>query len=742
MLRFLLVTMAFLAHSLAAQEPTLITLDRIHQSNDFSSQGFGPIRWLKDGSGYTTLESSQNGGRDIVSYGPKSQGRTILVAADKLVPKGRRSPLSIADYVWSDNGKRLLIFTNTARVWRYHTRGDYWVLNLASGELKQIAPAFEPQRLQFAKFSPDATRVAFVYKNDLFVESIGDSKQTRLTNNGTSTLINGTFDWVYEEEWGLRDGFRWSPDGKKIAFWQIDSSAVSEFVLINNTQGLYPKLTHIPYPKAGEKNPSARVGTIAATGGKITWVDLPGDASENYIARMDWAHNSDELLIQHVNRLQNTICVMLASSSSGQAKEVFRDEDPAWCEVCDDVVWLGSGKSFTWISEKDGWRHVYVISRDGKNVRVATPGEYDVVSIAKIDEAQGFIYFIASPDNATTRFLYRTPLAGGKPERLTPEDRGCHAYQISEDSRWAIRTWSTFSQPTRVDLVKLPSHEVVRNFVANEALMEKIAALKLGPEEFFKVDIGQGTQVDGWCIKPPQFDPKKKYPLLIYVYGEPAGQTTQDRWEGSRGIWHRMMAQMGCVVVSLDNHGTPAPRGRAWRKSVYRKIGILAANDQAKAVRGLLKKWALIVPERGGVWGWSGGGSMTLNALFRFPDLYKMGIAIAFVANQRYYDSIYQERYMGLPKDNVAGFRDGSPITHAKNLRGDLLIAYGTGDDNCHYQNCEALVDELIKHGKEFRMMSYPNRSHGIYEGAGTRKHLFTMMTKYIEEKLINRTAE
>ena len=360
-----------------------------------------------------------------------------------------------------------------------------------------------------------------------------------------------------------------------------------------------------------------------------------------------------------------------------------------------------------------------------------------MISIQHIDDEGGYVYFLASPDDATQLFLYRARLDGsGDLERLTPQPRGTHAYKISPNGRYALHTWSSLGVPEQVELVELPSHRTLRTLADNGALRQKLASLELGHDEFFRVDAGDGVVLDGWRITPPDFDPSKRYPLLVYVYGEPAAQTVVDRWGGFNYLWHHMLAQQGYVVLSMDNRGTPAPRGAAWRKSVYGKIGITAPIDQANALRALQAKWPWLDPTRTGVWGWSGGGSMTLNALFRYPELYRMGIAIAFVANQRFYDTIYQERYMGLPSTNEQGFVDGSPITRAHRLEGDLLLVYGTGDDNCHYQNCEALVNELIRHDKPFDMQIYPNRSHGIYEGENTRRHLYTTMTRYVQEHL------
>jgi len=732
------------------ESPSDLTLDRLFKSGEFRSKGFGPARWVDGGTGYTTLEPSRartvgpapsrekQGGRDIVCYETASGKRTILVPAARLVPSGEEKPLHIADYHWSPDGKKLLVFTNTKRVWRYHTRGDYWVLDLERHELRKIGRSLEPSTLMFAKFAPDSRRVGFVCKNDLFVEDLAGGTIRRLTDTGSDRLSNGTFDWVYEEEFSLRDGFRFSPDGRWIAYWQIDAAGIETFNLINNTDTTYPRLKPVLYPKAGTTNPSCRVGVIPAEGGETQWLAVPGDRRENYIARMEWAANSDEVVLQQFNRLQNTNRMMLGRRDSGEVRVILTERDDAWVEVHDDLKWLEGGERFIWVSERDGWQHAYIVSRSGDEVLCLTPGPYDVIRIVHVDDAGGWLYFIASPDSAAKRFLFRVSLDGrGEAKRLTPEGAGgTHSYQISPDAAWALHTASSFGVPPTVSLVRLPSHRRIRVLEDNEALGSRIDALDRGEESFFRIAISDETELDGWMIKPPGFDSKKRYPLLFYVYGEPAGQTVLDRWGGQYYLWHLLLARKGYVIVSVDNRGTPAPRGRAWRKCVYEKVGLLPSQDQAAAARAICARWPWIDPARIGIWGWSGGGSMSMNAIFRYPDIYSTAMAIATVPDQRLYDTIYIERYMGLPQTNREAYRLGSPITFADRLEGNLLIVHGTGDDNCHYQGVERLINELIRHNKKFTMMAYPNRGHSIYEGENTTRHLFTLLTGYLEENM------
>ncbi|HUP90073.1 MAG TPA: DPP IV N-terminal domain-containing protein [Longimicrobiales bacterium] len=724
------------ATTVEAQRPVDAELRRIFASREFEGARFGPARWL-DGDHYTTLERSTAAfGFEIVRYDAGTGARDIYVGAAQLTPPGATAPLQIADYSWSGDGNRLLIFTNTAKVWRDNTRGDYWVLDRATGKLQKLGGSAPASTMMFAKFTPDGSRVGYVQQGDIYVQDLNSGDITRITSNASHTLINGTTDWVYEEELYLRDAFLFSPDGSKIAYWQFDMSGVRDFLLINNTDSTYSYTIPFQYPKAGTTNSSVRVGVVNTSGGNTTWIKLPGDARENYIPRMAWA-GPNEVVVQHQNRQQNTIHVMLANASTGDARVLFTEQDSAWIDVT-DVTWLDANR-LLWVSERDGWRHAYAIGRDG-SAKLLTTGSYDIVTGRRggtgIDVANGFIYFIASPNNATQRYLFRTPIAGGNAQRLTPASQpGTHSYSISPNVHWAIHTTSTFDRPAVIDLVELPAHRVVRTLIDNQPLRNAVSPLIHRPTEFFKVNVG-GAELDGWMILPRDFDASKKYPLFVYVYSEPASQTVLDSWGGERALWHRMLADQGYIVVSIDNSGTPAPKGRAWRKSAYANIGVLASREQADAVRALAGSRSYIDSTRVGIWGWSGGGGATLNALFRYPDVYKMGMSVAPVPDLRLYDTIYQERYMGLPQQNVEAYKQSSPITFAEGLRGNLLLVHGSGDDNVHYQGTERLVNRLVALNKQFEFMAYPNRSHCICEGPGTTLHIYTLLTHYLLDHL------
>ncbi len=722
-----------------------LTVDRIFTQDEFQEEKISPIVWSKLGGTYFTLKQSgkEAAGQSLVRIDAASGTETIVVSAEGFMPPGESKPLAIDGFAFSTDESKLLIYTNSRRVWRHNTRGDYWILDISTRDLKKLGGDASPSTLMFAKFSPDGTRVAYVRENNLYVQDVRSRQITALTTDGSARIINGTADWVNEEELSIRDGYRWSPDGRSITFWSFDTTGVEDFHLIDYTQGTYPRLTSFPYPKVGMTNSASRLGVVPAAGGAVRWLALPGDPREYYLPQMEWFRDGSALLIQQMNRLQNVNCVWRWDLNTGAIETVLTETDAAWLENENPIRWLKQAAGFLWLSERSGWRHAYRASADGQEFSAITAGPFDVMSVEAIDEARGVLYFAASPDNPTQRDLYRVPLGGGQPERLSPVNQpGWHTYEVSPDAQWAIHRCSTFTTPPVVELIRLPDHSVVRVLTDNARLREKLATLHRPAAEFFRVEIGDGLLLDGWCLKPPSMNPSSKYPLLFHVYGEPHGQTVRDAWQGSRGLWHWMLAQQGYLVASVDNRGTNAPRGRAWRKCVHRQIGILAPEEQAAATRALLKQWSFADSSRVGIWGWSGGGSMSLNALFRYPDLYHTAIAVAPNADQRLYDTIYQERYMGLPADNVDGYRLGSPITHAPGLTGNLLLVHGTGDDNGHYQGTEKLINELIAHHKRFTVMPYPARSHAISEGRNTVPHFYSLMTDYLRVHLLAQKKE
>ncbi|HWW39048.1 S9 family peptidase [Pedobacter sp.] len=693
------------------------------------AQNKGEINWTKEGNSYYEIS-----GGEIISLTLPKNDRKTVIPASILGMKGLNE-YNIKSFKLSDDGKKALIFTNSKKVWRYETRGDYYVADLANNTIIQIGKTQPASSLMFAKFSPDGTKVAYVSKHNLYVEDLTNGTSKALTTDGTDRLINGTFDWVYEEEFDCRDGFRWSPDGQSIAYWQLDARKIKNFLMINNTDSIYPFTIPVEYPKVGEDPSSCKVGIVDVNTAKTSWIPVPGDNIQHYIPRMDWIPGSNDIILQQLNREQNESKLFVANAKTTAVNNIYTETDKAWIDAGEEWKWLNNNKEFIWVSEKDGWKHYYRISKDGKSQTLINKGNYDVIESLLIDEKNNQFYFIASPNNATQKYLYKTKLDGkGKLEMVTPSVLpGTHHYDISPNGVYAFHTYQNANLR--------PISEWMNLTTGNPFTMDGSITNQLGrtqpPKnkvEFFKVKTEDGIELDGWMKKPDNFDQTKKYPVVFYVYGEPASQTVTDTYGAGRDfLYAGDMAKDGYVYISLENRGAPAPKGREWRKSIYQNIGRLNIRDQAMGAKKVLE-WSFIDKSRVAVWGWSGGGSSTLNLMFQYPDIYTTGIAIAAVGNQLTYDNIYQERYMGSPLKTKEAYIKGSPITYAKNLKGNLLYIHGTGDDNVHYQNAEMLINELIKNGKVFQFMAYPNRTHSINEGEGTSRHLALTYTKFLQQ--------
>ena len=790
------------------------------------------------GDAFVRQVNSKDGvqGRDVVFETPQGEQR-VVVSAKELIPRsdptdptsiveGAR-PITTSSYELSHDSNLLLVYTNTRRVWRRNTRGDYWIRDRKNDIFRKLGGDFAPESsLQFAKLSPDGTRVAYVCKNNLYAEDIVSGKTIQLTFDGSSDVINGTFDWVYEEEFDCRDGFRWSPDGRQIAFWRLDTTQEPEFAMLDDV-GLststgasrvsvaqingdfqisgqdssvsdetsstpasgfvdrgrlksYPTLVTFKYPRVGCANALVSIGVVtlptstddnwdAASSTRFVQFD---DSEEYYLPSMEWYGDGVGLVIQKTPRSQRRCDVYAIDSETLEPKFLFGEADPdgAWQTIY-PLYTFHDGDRFLRVSERDGWRRYYLSSFS--NLERLTPITLegaDVIDFVAFDydangEERG-VYYYASPDNATRRFLFWASLDGVNKRVEIADDSnevahgrpwGYETWTISADSNLAICRRSAFGEPSRIDLVRLDGAQAteIKLLRDNNNLREKLAQRHFGPIEFFNVEIdercdfedgadapNEKVSVDGWAIFPDNWDPAspEKYPVLVYVYGEPASQTVIDSWGGSTYLYHRAIAQRGCVVLSFDGRGTPAPKGRKWRKRIYQKFGAVGRSDQAAAFRSLIAT----VPfankldlDRVGVWGWSGGGTSTLNMMFNYPDLYKCGVSIAPVPDYRNYDTIYQERYSGLITETPESYELGSPITYASKLEGVLLIIHGSGDDNCHYQTTECLINKLIASGKDFEAFTYPFRSHSIFEGNGTTLHLRKKTMKFWEQNLL-----
>ncbi|MDD3063375.1 MAG: DPP IV N-terminal domain-containing protein, partial [Massilibacteroides sp.] len=536
----------FIAAQVSAQHSGGLDLKQVLSGKMIETKGFGRVNWLKDGESYSRIEKNKETGEmELVSYRAKDNVRQVLIPSSMLKDPFSGKQVGIRSVSWSDDNTKVLIYTNTKRVWRYDTRGDYWVLSLVTGQLRQLGKEMSEASLMFAKFSPDASKVAYVSGNNIYVEDVETGKITPLTTDGNLTVVNGTFDWVYEEEFGCRDGFRWSPDGTYIAYWQSDTEGTGVFDIINNVDSIYPSIVHFPYPKAGTTNSAVRVGTVPITGGKTIWIAIPGDPRNHYIPRMEFIPDSRELFIQQMNREQNTNKVWIAEAGAEMPAHLFTDSDAAWVETNDHITWLKDNRYFTWESERNGWRHLYRVSRDGKEFVPITQGEFDFIRQVGIDKEKGLVYFTASPENYTQRYLYSARLFGkGEVKRLSSSNQaGQHNYDMSPTGKWAVHTFSNAVTPSVIDMVSFPGHCSVRVIEENKLAAEQYKTLGLSPKVFLKVRSGD-LLLDAWMIKPKDFDATKKYPVIVEVYGEPASATVQDVWGGG-DLWNQYMANLG-----------------------------------------------------------------------------------------------------------------------------------------------------------------------------------------------------
>lgn len=689
-------------------------------------------KWSRDGNQYYTIQSGE-----IVRVSMPDQASTTVLSKADLSTQSIQQQVSPEDFSISEDGGKILIYTNTKKVWRYHTRGDYWVYDVHSKALTQLGKGLPASSLMFAKFSPDGTKVAYSSGHNMYVEELATHRIKQLTKDGTDRIINGTFDWVYEEEFGARDGFRWSADSKKIAFWQVDARSIRNFLMINNTDSIYPYTIPVEYPVVGQTPSAVKIGVINTDNDKITWMQIPGDNREHYLPRMEWASN-DQVVVQQLDRKQQVSTLFLANASTGTAHPFYKEQSDTWVDIKsrwhedNPIGWdfIEQGKAFLWVTEKDGWRHIYRVDMEGHE-KLITKGDYDILDLLTVNEKEGYVYFMASPDNATQNYLYRTQLNGsGKAERVSPaEEQGIHSYNISPNGKYAEHSFSNANTFPIKDWVALPSNKVIGQKPLARTLPADFPKVK-----YIQIKTDEGVVMDASVTLPANFDSTKKYPVVFYVYTEPGSCTVKDSWGNGRNfLYQGDMQGDGYIYISIDGRGTPAPKGAAWRHSIYKKVGILNIHDQYEAAKKVVA-WPFVDKDRVAVWGWSGGGSTTLNLMFQHPDIYKTGIAVAAVANFLTYDNVYQERYMGLPSDPDNTYKSASPLSHAGGLQGNLLLIHGSGDDNVHYQNAEMLINELIKHDKIFSFMEFPNRTHSISEGEGTSKFLSHLYTQYLQE--------
>jgi len=716
-----------LAGPLAAQgvgAPPL-TVHAIWGSPEFASD-LVDVVWMPDGKAFTTIDGDASGNTDLYRVDAVTGAKALVVRGADLVPPGAVKPVAIEEYQFSGDGSKLLIFTNSARVWRENTKGTFFVWEFAARRLVPVST--RPGYQQFAKFSPDGRRVAFVRDDNIYVTDLATGVETAITRDGGENVINGTSDWVYEEELDLRDAFRWSPDGRRIAFWRLDQTAVRPFYLLNQ-DSLYPALVPVRYPKAGTPNSEVKIGVVEIVAGRTSWVDLGAD-KDIYVAAMDFADSSGTLWLTRLNRRQNRLDLLLADAATGAARVIMTDVDSAWVDA-NQPRWIDGGKQFLFVSARDGYDQVYLFNRDGALVRRVTPGGWDVGELYGVDERKRAVYLSGAIDGPLGRQLLRVGLDGRGLARISTEP-GTHGARFAPTFTLYVDTYSRAGVPP-VQTLRRADGTLVRTVADNAKLREKVAALGLNRPEFITVKTPDGVELNAWIIKPKGFERTRRYPLLMNVYGGPGSQTVTDGWGGPNYLWHQMVAQDGYLVASVDNRGTGG-RGARFMKMTYLHLGRYEAADQIAAARWFAAQ-AYVDPARIGIWGWSYGGYMTSLSMFRGAGVFKAGLAVAPVTDWRFYDTIYTERYMRTPQENTAGYDESAPLTYADSLRGSFLLVHGTGDDNVHFQNSVRLVERLETANKQFDMRIYPNRTHAI-AGGSTRENLYGLFTSWLKAHL------
>jgi dipeptidyl-peptidase-4 len=722
-----------LALSATAQTRKELTVERIWGQPSLSGTLTTGLQWSPDGKWLSYFQRTGQGRdakTDVWVMEVASGERRVLLDSEKLQPLlvpagpaggdrqqtglGRLAPQR---YFWAPDGNALLFVSD----------GNLFWFDLKTQAAKRLTSDKKP--LQDPKISPDGRWVSFVREYNLWVVDVGTGKERQLTRDGREELMNGQLDWVYPEELDIRTAYWWSPDSSQIAFLQMDERPVTKYPLVDF---LTPtgETEWMRYPKAGDPNPVVRVGVVSLKGGRARWMDT-GAEKDTYIPRVNWLRDSKRLAIQRLNRAQTKLELLFADTASGKSQVIISEEDAYWINLDDDLYFFADAKlgGFLWSSERDGYRHLYLYDLSGKLLRQVTNGLWEVSQVTRVDEKAGAVYFVATEKSPLERHLYRLEFGGGVASRLTRED-GTHSINMAPDAGHYVDTYSNSATPSRQDLYKADG---TRAAVINENKVAELADYGLQPVEFFTVRGADGSELNAMMIKPPGFSASKKYPVLVYTYGGPHAQIVRNAWGGANYLWHQMMAQKGYIIFGLDNRGS-AGRGHAFESHIHKKFGEEELADQLAGVK-YLKSLPYVDGARIGIWGWSYGGYMTSYAMTNAPDTFKAGFAGAPVTDWRQYDTIYTERYMKRPQENEEGYKKSSPVNHAAQLKGKLLIAHGTGDDNVHVANTVQFVEEFIKAGKYPEVMLYPRRGHGVSDSRA-RVHLFKRVTQFFLDNL------
>jgi len=717
------LTILLFVSPIIPQQKQPLTLNDIFASNVLRTTPIRNIQWRPDSKAFTfTKRNSDKNFLDIYKHNIKTGHESMLISGSELVYKSER--IKMSSYSWTADGIFLLIEGPVKSIWRHSTQAPFYLLNVNTKQISALAN--NNPHLRNVKLSPDGKYVGFVRDHNIFVVDLSTGKEKAITNNGTDNILNGEFDWVYEEEFGLADAWRWSPDSKKIAYWQFDQTRVKEFNLIDE---MYPynKVFDLKYPKVGEQNAIVKIGVAEIETGNTTWMDI-GKNEDIYIPRIFWTNSSSTLSLLRLNRHQNYLEIIMANSSSGKSKVIITDKDSAWIDII-DLIFLKSKDQIILTSEKSGYRHAYLYDYSGKLIKQLTSGEWEISELACVVEEKNVLFFYGKKDSPIEENIYYVNLNGKDLKRIS-KNNGWHSAIFSPDKKFYVDYYSNAVTPTTTILNNSDGTEVR---VLNSGKILALDNHNMVYPSFVKYRTTDGTELNGYFIKPYNFNPKKKYPVLVYGYGGPGSQMVVDRWGGERTFWHQYMTEQGYIIFCTDNRGTGG-RGKAFKNLSYLDLSKWSVRDQTEGAK-YLATLPYVDKNRIGFWGWSGGGYLTIAMLTREADYFKTGVAVAPVSDFKLYDAIWTERYMGLTNENIDGYKNANLNNTANGLKGKLLIIHGSGDDNVHYQNTLQFINKCIEINKQVDMFIYPNRAHSI-SGGNTRLHLFTKITDYFLRNL------
>ncbi|MFQ5652968.1 MAG: DPP IV N-terminal domain-containing protein [bacterium] len=707
-----------------ANDRKSLTVADIYHADKFKGKTITDIQWHPDGSYFTfSRHNAETGQLDIYKHLVKTGEETLLLAGTDL--KYKDELINLSSYRWTEDGKYLLLAGKVDKIWRHSFQAPHFLYQVDTGKL--ISLANDNPGLRNVKLSPDGRWIGYVSGHNISIYDLKAGEEKAITHDGTPNVLNGEFDWVYEEEFGLADAWRWSPDGKKIAYWQIDQTRVKAFHLVDEIP-LYNTVFSLKYPEAGEQNALVRIGVADIETGETTWVDL-GENPDIYVPRIFWTNSSKQLAVLRLNRHQNHLELLLADSRTGATRKIIEDRNNTWIDVRQDILFLKTRDQIIWPSERSGYKHAYIYDYDGNLLQQVTGGDWEISAVVGVDEQNDWLYFYGKKDSPLEQNVYRVHLDGSDLHRISQRD-GWHRGSFSPDYQHVVGFFSDVSTPTQIMLRKTDG-ALVRWLEKNE--MPALHDYVRPKVEFLTVTTSDGVQLNAYMIKPIDFDQKKTYPVLVYGYGGPGSQRVTNRWGSNRTLWHQMLTQKGYIVFCLDNRGTGG-RGKAFKDLAYGDISKWAVHDQIEGAR-YLATLPFVDKERIGFWGWSGGGYLTLMVMMRGADYFKTGVSVAPVSDFRLYDTIWTERYMGLPQENAEGYQAANVLEYVDGLQGNLLIIHGTGDDNVHVQNTMQVINALQNRAIQFDMMLYPNRNHRI-SGGKTQLHLFTYITNYLLRRL------